>query len=225
MARLTDERLREERRPPDEGRPRRRKAESVRAEVDIRPGRRFRAGLHARRQFPLHTDRHDEEHRLRARAHDELRFTRSLRPAPRRAFRGGLRPGGLGRDNRSRRPCGLGYRWAGAASARLHGAGPARRTSLVRRERGGDEVVRGGMPGLEVIKTTGSRFSGFFVDRFTTLRETEDRILATSIDATWDFPGPSPTTTGPSRPRCRIIPQTFAAARQPQRPADHLRDG
>jgi urate oxidase len=35
------------------------------------------------------------------------------------------------------------------------------------------------------MKTARSGFSGFKRDRFTTLRETSDRILATSLSATW----------------------------------------
>jgi urate oxidase len=91
------------------------------------------------------------------------------------------------------------------------GAGSARRTSLSRRERDGARLrVRGGIAGLEVIKTTGSRFSGFLVDEFTTLRETEDRILATCIDATWDFPAEGSDYNGAFETASRIIPRTFA---------------
>lgn len=91
------------------------------------------------------------------------------------------------------------------------GAGSARRTSLARSERGGAGIrIRGGIAGLEVIKTTGSRFSGFLVDEFTTLRETEDRILATSIDATWDFAAPDADFNGAFETARRVIPQAFA---------------
>jgi urate oxidase len=91
------------------------------------------------------------------------------------------------------------------------GAGPARRTSLARRERDGAGVrIRGGIAGLEVIKTTGSRFSGFLVDEFTTLRETEDRILATSIDATWDFAARGADYNGAFETALRVIPRAFA---------------
>jgi len=48
------------------------------------------------------------------------------------------------------------------------------------------EVVSG-LRGLVVLKTTDSAFSGFPRDRFTTLPETRDRILATSITAAWTY--------------------------------------
>jgi urate oxidase len=47
--------------------------------------------------------------------------------------------------------------------------------------------IASGVRGLEVLKTTDSAFSGFPRDRYTTLPETRDRILATSIDATWNY--------------------------------------
>lgn len=42
-----------------------------------------------------------------------------------------------------------------------------------------------GIDELYVLKTTGSAFSGFLRDRFTTLPETDDRIMATKLDAAW----------------------------------------
>jgi urate oxidase len=45
--------------------------------------------------------------------------------------------------------------------------------------------LRSGLRGLVVLKTTGSGFAGFLRDQYTTLPETEDRIFATSIEATW----------------------------------------
>ena len=69
-------------------------------------------------------------------------------------------------------------------------AGSGTRTASVRRERGGLLRVSGGISGLEVIKTTGSGFSGFLRDRFTTLAETDDRIFATKVDAAWTYASP-----------------------------------
>jgi urate oxidase len=42
-----------------------------------------------------------------------------------------------------------------------------------------------GLDGLQVLKTTQSGFSGFLRDEYTTLAETDDRILATTITADW----------------------------------------
>lgn len=47
--------------------------------------------------------------------------------------------------------------------------------------------VTGGLTNLVVLKTTESAFSGFPRDEFTTLPDTADRILATSITATWSY--------------------------------------
>ena len=47
--------------------------------------------------------------------------------------------------------------------------------------------VEAGVRDLTVMKTAGSAFSGFPRDRYTTLAETEDRILATKIDAMWRY--------------------------------------
>lgn len=46
-------------------------------------------------------------------------------------------------------------------------------------------VMESGLAGLQVLKTTGSGFAGFLRDALTTLPETDDRIFATSIQATW----------------------------------------
>src|SRR3954453_9892691 len=43
---------------------------------------------------------------------------------------------------------------------------------------GGQEWVLSGLRGLVVMKTTGSEFRGYIKDRYTTLKETRDRILA-----------------------------------------------
>jgi urate oxidase len=54
----------------------------------------------------------------------------------------------------------------------------------------GTEHVLAGISGLVVLKTTGSEFWGFPRDRYTTLAETRDRILATAVTARWRYTGP-----------------------------------
>jgi urate oxidase len=49
--------------------------------------------------------------------------------------------------------------------------------------------VVGGVGDLVVLKSTGSEFHGFVKDRFTTLPETDDRVLATSLLARWRYAG------------------------------------
>jgi urate oxidase len=68
--------------------------------------------------------------------------------------------------------------------------GPENRTATVTVEGKGDaQTVRvgGGVRDLVILKSTGSEFHDFLTDGFTTLEETKDRILATAIDATWEF--------------------------------------
>jgi urate oxidase len=52
-----------------------------------------------------------------------------------------------------------------------------------------EEVVISGVQDLVVLKSTGSEFRGFLTDRYTTLQETDDRILATSLVARWRYTG------------------------------------
>jgi urate oxidase len=47
--------------------------------------------------------------------------------------------------------------------------------------------VVSGVTGLTLLNTTASEFSGFVRDRYTTLPETTDRILATAVDARWRY--------------------------------------
>ena len=57
----------------------------------------------------------------------------------------------------------------------------------------GDDVhVLAGLTDLVVLKTTGSEFWGFPRDRYTTLAETRDRILATAVTARWRYTGDRP---------------------------------
>jgi urate oxidase len=46
-----------------------------------------------------------------------------------------------------------------------------------------------GLRDLVVLKSTGSEFHGFLKDRYTTLAETTDRVLATSLTARWRYAG------------------------------------
>jgi urate oxidase len=80
----------------------------------------------------------------------------------------------------------------------------------------GHEHVLSGLSGLVVLKTTGSAFAGFPRDRYTTLAETDDRILATAVTARWRHAGPA--DWGPSFAAARAaLLDTFAT-----RPSDAL---
>ncbi len=58
------------------------------------------------------------------------------------------------------------------------------RTCTVKRGRGG-LYLESGVNDLFLLKTTGSAFAGFLRDRFTTLPDADDRILATMLKADW----------------------------------------
>jgi len=64
------------------------------------------------------------------------------------------------------------------------------RTTVVNIDgRGNDRKahVISGLTDLTLLKSTGSEFHGFLKDRYTTLPETSDRILATSLVARWRY--------------------------------------
>lgn len=48
-------------------------------------------------------------------------------------------------------------------------------------------VIESGVEGLLVLKTTESGFEGYVKDKYTTLRETKDRLFCTQINAVWTY--------------------------------------
>jgi urate oxidase len=52
---------------------------------------------------------------------------------------------------------------------------------------GGTVEVEAGVGDLTVMKTTKSAFAGFDRDRYTTLPEVDDRLMATKVRATWGY--------------------------------------
>jgi urate oxidase len=50
-----------------------------------------------------------------------------------------------------------------------------------------ENSVESGLDNLTILKTTGSGFENFVRDKFTTLPETSDRILATELKALWTY--------------------------------------
>jgi urate oxidase len=69
---------------------------------------------------------------------------------------------------------------------------------------GGGATLSSGLEGLQVLKTTGSEFTEFLRDEYTTLPDATDRILATSIEASW---------------KCRDLQANWTNARQQIRSA------
>ena len=184
--RLGRQPLRQGREPGRPGRARHR------APRDPRPQRLHLAagGLRRspRRRRPVRgaAHRHPEEHRLRLR--QAGRGRRSSRTTPSRSAAGWSRPRrprpGPGCGSRSTPGTGF-RRRRGATTTRSSAAAgrsaPRRSTSTARRAR----TVTSGLTDLVVLKSTGSEFKGFLRDEYTTLPEADDRVLATSLTASW----------------------------------------
>jgi urate oxidase len=72
------------------------------------------------------------------------------------------------------------------------------------------EWVVSGLGGLTLLKSTGSEFWGYPKDRYTTLPETRDRVLATAVEAHWRYAGIG-IDWGASRAEARrLLIETFA---------------
>lgn len=88
--------------------------------------------------------------------------------------------------------------------------GPAgRRTARVHAE-GAGATVWAGLDGIVLLKTSGSAFSNFLHDRYTTLAETDDRILATAMVAEWRLTGTDVDWEDSAAETRRLLTDTFA---------------
>jgi urate oxidase len=85
------------------------------------------------------------------------------------------------------------HRWApiptdlGPAPDAFMRVGDFARTATVSATRDGQLAIYAGIDDLTVMKTAKSAFRGFPRDRSTTLPETDDRIMATRVSATWRY--------------------------------------
>jgi urate oxidase len=61
------------------------------------------------------------------------------------------------------------------------------RLATITADRDGAVELVAGIDDLTVMKTTKSAFAGFDRDQFTTLRDTDDRLMATKVRATWGY--------------------------------------
>jgi urate oxidase len=66
------------------------------------------------------------------------------------------------------------------------GGGGERAFARVEADAGGIRL-QSGLRGLRILKTTQSSFENYIVDQFTTLPPAADRILATELEARWDY--------------------------------------
>jgi urate oxidase len=80
------------------------------------------------------------------------------------------------------------YPWRRLGPHSFQRSGPEIRTATVYHDGARTQVVSG-VSDLVLLNSTGSEFHGFARDRYTTLAETTDRILATSVTARWRHGG------------------------------------
>lgn len=99
--------------------------------------------------------------------------------------------------------------WDRIGEAAFQGSSRERSTARVSRTRE-SLAVESGLKDLLILKSARSGFSGFKRDRYTTLKETTDRILATSLTAVWTHASPA-GRRAPSRDVRRTLLDTFAA--------------
>jgi urate oxidase len=87
------------------------------------------------------------------------------------------------------------YPWERLGGHSFARSGREVRTATVSHD-GTDSWVLSGLHGLTVLNTAGSEFWGFARDRYTTLAETTDRVLATAVAARWRHASPAPAAGG-----------------------------
>jgi urate oxidase len=66
-----------------------------------------------------------------------------------------------------------------------------RQTTEVAAKNGGVATVHSGLEHLVILKTSGSEFAGYIKDPLTTLPESHDRLLGTSLSARWKYSSPN----------------------------------
>lgn len=88
--------------------------------------------------------------------------------------------------------------------------GQTRRLATVSMTRG-SMVIHAGIENLVMLKTTKSSFEGYLKDRFTTLKETSDRIFATAVRAVWRYSNSGIEFDVTMGSCVRLLKQTFAA--------------
>lgn len=98
----------------------------------------------------------------------------------------------------------------GEAQAAFRAAGAERATCEVELEGQGAAHCTSGLRGLELLKTADSAFSGFPRDRYTTLQDTEDRLLGTSLTARWTYATPPASWEAARETVYRGLLETFA---------------
>ena len=76
--------------------------------------------------------------------------------------------------------------WDRAGPSAMIRSSTERRVAAVTVANGG-AAVEAGLEGLGMLRTGGSAFSGFLRDRYTTLADASDRLMATEVSARWRY--------------------------------------
>ena len=71
-------------------------------------------------------------------------------------------------------------------------------------------TVQGGIKSLPLLKTTGSAFSDFVKDEFTTLKDASDRPFGTNLTATWTYSADPPDYSATHMTLRATLLETFA---------------
>ncbi len=74
-----------------------------------------------------------------------------------------------------------------------------------------ESLVKSGISDLVVLKTTKSGFENYIKDKFTTLKETADRVFSTSIKAVWSYANQEVNYVKVCADVRKIILETFSA--------------
>lgn len=61
------------------------------------------------------------------------------------------------------------------------------RFAMVTQKRNESPLIKGGLKGLRLLKTTQSAFTDFYQDGYRTLPDDNDRVFSTVVTATWEF--------------------------------------
>lgn len=89
------------------------------------------------------------------------------------------------------------------------GGGPEKHTTIVRKDAASVSVTAG-IADLLILKTTDSAFEKYIKDKYTTLKETSDRILATKCTVTWTYDPLPADYTGQYNSIRDVLLRTFA---------------
>jgi urate oxidase len=89
--------------------------------------------------------------------------------------------------------------------------GPELQTVRAVRDQEREWSIRSGVDGLTILKTTKSAFTGYIVDKLTTLKPATDRILGTSATISWDYADALPDYAQARERIVAMLLKTFAA--------------